>query len=249
MTTDKSLLDTARKDRIYTLSDARSFAFGDEVASVFDDMISRSVPCYLESQILISSLASKYYKPGTTIYDLGCSTGTSLALIAKRLHSLSPSLVGVDSSGPMLHKAEEKLRRLEVFDLVELEQCHIEEVNFKATSLALLNYTLQFLDLDTRKSLLKRLYQAMVPGGALLLSEKTRLVDSDEADIVRPLHEDFKRQNGYSDSEIARKRESLKGVLVSLSPEENEAMLYRAGFSRVVRVMQGYEFVSWLAVA
>ncbi len=244
-----SLLDTARRDRIYTLAEARSFAFGDEVAEVFDDMISRSVPCYLESQLLISSLASQYYKPGTTVYDLGCSTGTSVALVAKRLRELSPQIVGVDSSGPMLQKAEKKLTALEVAGFIRLEQKSIEEVDFNASSLVLLNYTLQFLDLVAREELLKRIYASLVPGGALFLSEKTRCLDEQEGEIVRVLHEDFKRQHGYSDSEIAKKRESLKGVLVPLTPEQNEALLHKAGFERVVRVMQGYGFISWVAIA
>ncbi|MCB0334335.1 MAG: hypothetical protein KDD55_12590, partial [Bdellovibrionales bacterium] len=141
------------------------------------------------------------------------------------------------------------LSALGVADCVRLEQNSIEDVDFNATSLVLLNYTLQFLDVAAREELLKRIYASMVPGGVLFLSEKTRCLDEGEGEVVRVLHEDFKRQHGYSDSEIAKKRESLKGVLVPLTPEENEALLYKAGFERVVRVMQGYGFISWIAIA
>lgn len=110
-----------------------------------------------------------------------------------------------------------------------------------------LNYTLQFIPQDARLELLRKISHSLLPGGSLVLSEKTRLPSHPQSTMIRELHEDFKVLNGYSAMEVARKRESLKNVLVPLSPEENEQLLYDAGFDFVSRVFQGFEFYSWIA--
>ncbi len=54
------------------------FNFGEKVAAVFDDMLDRSVPFYQEIQRMIAEMAADFAVDGTNIYDLGCSTGTTL---------------------------------------------------------------------------------------------------------------------------------------------------------------------------
>ena len=78
---------TSGRDSVFSGSDARAsdFEFNEEVAGVFDDMLVRSVPCYLEQQNLIREIATRFHIPGTKIYDLGCSTGTTLMNIAQSL--------------------------------------------------------------------------------------------------------------------------------------------------------------------
>src|SRR5262245_38240452 len=61
------------------------FTFNEEVAGVFDDMVSRSVPQYGEIQRMLAELTAYFATPGSNIYDLGCSTGTTLALVDKAL--------------------------------------------------------------------------------------------------------------------------------------------------------------------
>jgi tRNA (cmo5U34)-methyltransferase len=248
----QTLLQATRQDRIYTTLEASAFAFGDSVAAVFDDMISRSVPYYLDLQLLSSSCAVKFYQPGTKIYDLGCSTATTLALIAKRLPSVK-DLIGIDSSIPMLEKAEEKLKNLGVRDQISLlnrpllDESNNEAFNFEPSSLIIANYTLQFLPFKDREKLLKNIFKCLVPGGALLVTEKT-IPTKEAEDIIRNLHEDFKHQNGYSLSEIARKRDSLVGVMQPISEQENLDLFNSAGAKKTIEVMRGYSFVSWLCI-
>ena len=65
-----------KRDQVFmeTSALANDFTFNTEVAEVFDDMITRSVPFYLEQQSMIKEIAKKFWIPGTNIYDLGCST-------------------------------------------------------------------------------------------------------------------------------------------------------------------------------
>src|SRR5262245_9361523 len=92
-----------KKDHLFAVTASRNadFEFNVQVAEVFDDMIARSVPFYAEQQYMIGELAKKFWVPGTRIYDLGCSTGTTLAGIGLGIEPAA-QLVGIDNSEAML---------------------------------------------------------------------------------------------------------------------------------------------------
>lgn len=97
--------------------------------------------------------------------------------------------------------------------------------------------------------MLQRIFSALIPGGAFLISEKTLpSLPAADAQLIKELHEDFKRQNGYTESEVARKRESLTGVMCPIESNENIKQLKDVGFHTVLPVLQGYSFYSWLCI-
>ena len=68
------------RDEVYreVYSKPSDFKFSSKVAGVFDDMVNRSVPYYEEMQRMVAELAADHAEPGSVIYDLGCSTGTTM---------------------------------------------------------------------------------------------------------------------------------------------------------------------------
>jgi tRNA (cmo5U34)-methyltransferase len=58
----------------------------------------------------------------------------------------------------------------------------------------------------------------------------------------------MKREHGYSDEEIERKRLSLQDVLIPLTTAGNEEMLADAGFGEMSRVWQWMNFAGWIAI-
>ena len=58
---------------------------------------------------------------------------------------------------------------------------------------------------------------------------------------------DHKRDAGYSQDEIDRKRLSLEGVLVPQTEEANVAMLRAEGFRDVTPFWRHLNFAGWLA--
>ena len=82
------------------------FVFDKNVASVFDDMVSRSVPFYIETQMMALRLACHFVRSKTNIYDLGCSTGTVLGELAEMVPDSSVGLIGIDNSDSMLKQAQ-----------------------------------------------------------------------------------------------------------------------------------------------
>ncbi len=99
------------KDQVFSdkIKDVADFHFGEQVATVFDDMVGRSVPFYDEMQRMIGEMAGDFAVNGSNLYDLGCSTGTTLL----HLHPRVPEqvrFIGVDNSSEMLAKCRAKLK-------------------------------------------------------------------------------------------------------------------------------------------
>ena len=163
------------KDTIYSTPTSRvsPFAFNSAVARVFDDMIHRSVPMYAEIIQRQSQLVERYYRPGTRIYDLGCSTGNLALALCDRMPVGSIEMIAVDSSQPMLAIAGKRLEAIERSTEFTLLNEDILRVSMDRAGVVVVNFTLQFIPPADRDAFLKRIYEAMIPGGILLFSEKT----------------------------------------------------------------------------
>lgn len=227
----------------------KSFEFNEEVAAVFDDMICRSVPFYQEIHRVLYDLLNRSYRGGT-IVDLGCSTGSTLEMIDDFFITHKrprPKLVGLDNSRPMLDKAKEKLAKRNIRDL-SLIHDDITQMKFEPTGLVIMNYTLQFIPINKRPELLRRIYQSLERDGLFVLSEKIKCQDQQINDLIIELYYDFKRRNGYSELEISQKREALENVLIPLTPEKQIEQLKEAGFKKVEMIFRWYNFACYLGI-
>jgi len=88
------------KDEIFKTpgSGKTPFEFNAQVADVFDDMVSRSVPFYREILQMSAELAHDFYQPETAIYDLGCSTGALAKNLKREFGEEGFSYCGIDNS-------------------------------------------------------------------------------------------------------------------------------------------------------
>ena len=97
------------KDTLFDISQVQEdFVFSERVAQVFDDMLDRSVPFYQEVIKGTARLLDIFLRPGDTIIDLGCSTGTTLLQLARLLPDKELHFIGIDNSQAMLDKARLK---------------------------------------------------------------------------------------------------------------------------------------------
>jgi len=80
-------LRTERRDQVFARPDQPigGFTFNAKVADVFDDMVSRSVPYYEEMQRMVCELAQDFAVPNTNLYDIGCSTATTLLTLDRMI--------------------------------------------------------------------------------------------------------------------------------------------------------------------
>jgi tRNA (cmo5U34)-methyltransferase len=226
----------------------REFQFDGKVADVFDDMLNRSVPCYRMVIEMISSLLGQALGPGDQVYDLGCSTGQTLVELARELSRLDLKFTGIDNSPAMISKALHKAGVFSLADRLDFREDDITTVDISGAGAVIMNYTLQFIRPVQRQDFLARIHQALRPGGMLIISEKILCQDPELNRAYIDFYLDFKRQNGYSETEISRKREALENVLIPFSIKENLELLKAAGFTSSETFFQWFNFASIVAI-
>lgn len=244
--------DSHEPDNLYQSSYPKThrFEFDASVARVFPDMIQRSVPGYAQTLAMAGIIAARYAKPSSNLYDLGCSLGAVSLVMRSALSQSGCKIVAVDSSEAMIERAGHYLALADdakVNVKLELECADLLSFPLNSASVSVLNYVLQFIEPAHREALLKRIYEATLPEGVLILSEKVQL-DEPEFSIQKQLHEDFKRANGYSELEIAQKRSAIENVLIPESEHTHIERLKSVGFSKVIRWHQCFNFISFLAI-
>ena len=242
-------------DKLFTEIDPKAgeFSFDENVARVFDDMISRSIPLYADVQRSIPVLAQLLDHDTLKVIDLGCSTGTSLIHLVRSLPKRKFEITGIDNSEAMLEKCREKIAaakgnadQVEMLDQINVQQADVRTFEFSEASIVLMNYTLQFVEVDSRANVLKRICESIRPDGFLLVSEKVIHEQAAMDDALVELYFEFKRRQGYSELEISRKRDALETVLVPLTVDGNIQLLREAGFARVEVLLKWFNFATFV---
>lgn len=244
---------TEHRDTLYTdlLADSGAFRFDDSVARVFPDMIRRSVPGYGTIVSMTGLLAGRYARAGTRLYDLGCSLGASTLAMRRNLDADDCTLVAVDNSPAMLAQCRtviEQDSEAAAGAPVELVCADLADVIIDNASVVVLNFTLQFVPPSLRDAVIAGIWRGLRPGGILVLSEKVTFEDPHLDELNIALHEEFKRSNGYSELEIARKRTALENVLLPETLNTHRERLAAAGFNSCDVWFQCFNFASLVAL-
>ena len=224
------------------------FSFDDKVASVFSDMIKRSVPGYGQTLQMIELITHQYAQPDSRLYDLGCSLGAATLAMQRGLNTQGCRIIGIDNSPAMISRCREKLSSDMGDTPVELLCTDILETEIENASVVVMNFVMQFITREKRLKLLEKIHLGLRSGGVLILSEKICFDDSKENLRQTELYEAYKRAQGYSQLEISRKRTALENVLVPETLGEHHARLKAAGFSSSQTWFQCFNFASMLAI-
>jgi len=240
------------QDRLFAerRAQAADFNFGTETAAVFDDMLDRSVPFYGEIQRMIGELSADFVVDGTSIYDLGCSTANTFLSIGTNLTpDLNVTFVGLDSSDEMLRKAEAKLSSTRFPWPFTLKRQDLNDgLQIENASVALMVLTLQFVRPLNREALVSALHQGLNRNGCLIVVEKVLGEHSTFNRLFIDHYYAMKKRKGYSELEIAQKREALENVLVPYHLEENLRLLRRCGFQHLDVFFKWYNFCGIVAI-
>ena len=227
-------------------SDIADFRFDQDVVKVFDDMVRRSVPGYDSMIQMIGLIARMYGQDNTNYYDLGSSTGAITLSIALNNKSKNNQFFAIDNSKEMVEQCEKNLHNK--VDNLQAICDDINQVKINSASIVVLNLTLQFIDVNLRSNLIKKIYDGLEPGGILIISEKIHFDDAVTQNQITKLHMDFKKENGYSELEIANKRQAIENVLITETKEQHLNRLRDCGFVETSCFFQCLTFVSFLSV-
>lgn len=226
----------------------QKFQFDDAVANVFSDMIKRSVPGYENIISMIGLFTQAHAQKGTNCYDLGCSLGASTLAILRNLADQDCRVIGVDNSPAMTKRCINNLKLFYNAEKFKIRCEDIQNTKLENASVIVLNFTLQFINQSERDALLKKIYQALVPGGVLLLSEKILFDDPQKNQLFTDLHHGFKKAQGYSDLEISQKRSALENTLIPEPVSKHLQRLNDAGFTQADMWFQCLNFASFFAI-
>lgn len=238
------------KDQIYAQprDSVPRFCFDASVAAVFPDMIQRSVPGYAQIIDMLSLLANCYAQPNSRCYDLGCSLGAASYALSKGMTQPNCQLIAVDNSEAMIAGFQQRLQQGTWPVQPELICADIQDVTIKNASIVVLNFTLQFIPVAQRQTLLHKIYQGLLPGGVLVLSEKLAFEKQSQQLLMTELHHRFKQAHGYSVLEISQKRQAIENVLVPETLAQHQQRLQQVGFAQQELWFQCFNFASILAI-
>ena len=238
------------RDTLYgdPMSDTGLFTFDDSVARVFPDMIRRSVPGYPTIVAMTGLLAGKYAAAGSTLYDLGCSLGASTLAMRQNIRPADCRIIAVDNSASMLARCQNIIDTDTHDTPVTLVCADLQGVAIENAAVVVLNFTLQFIPRELRNDVIRRIYRGLRPGGIMVLSEKVTFEDPHLDELNIELHHQFKRANGYSDLEVARKRSALENVLLPETLGQHKQRIADAGFNSCDVWFQCFNFASLIAL-
>lgn len=231
-----------------TVMPGDKWAFDDDVTNAFDDMLKRSIPQYDIMRQLCFEIGRQFVTEGADIVDLGCSRGEALAPFIDKFGAHN-RYIGIDVSKPMLEASRARFQGLincGVASIREMDLRHEYPPALASVTLCIL--TLQFTPIEYRQRILRDIFKATLAGGALLLVEKVLGTTAEIDALIVSRYLEHKREMGYTQDQIDRKRLSLEGVLVPVTAKWNEELLRMAGFVQVDCFWRWMNFAGWIAV-
>ena len=197
--------------------------FNGEVVACFANMLERSITDYRSMRALTYKLGERFIKPETLIVDVGCSTGLAVEPFVTKYGEVNDFLL-IDNAPAMAAACRDRFQ---------------DEPRVSVLSM-------QFMPTAYRPSMLRMIYDGLEPGGALIFVEK--ILSESMDDLMVELYYEMKRENGYTEEQIAAKRRSLENVLSPLKAEWNADLLRTAGFRKVDMFWRCLNFCGWIAV-
>lgn len=230
------------------------FEFDDEVARVFDNMALRSIPMYVEARKLTIALAAErikkllYKRMMVTVVDVGASTGAFFKDLWWAL-GVSPSqslpnirCIAVDSSEPMLSQLSTYLPKVETLSIDAMD-VHNHIGNIDICNLA---YVTQFLNPKKHHEFYYNIYNSMRDDGLLISSQK-EYIDTRYAECFDNQYIQFRKDNGYTEEEIAAKTKALKNAMWPQTYYHTIGDLTEVGFKDIQEVCRWLQFSTVVA--
>ena len=228
--------------------------FDEKVTDCFEDMLSRSIPQYdlmrESSANLVYDVikSSKCKKETFNILDIGCSDGLMIEKLMSKFNG-EGYYTGVDISEPMLQKAKYRFLDDIIDKKVKIKNCDLRtdypSGHYDAITSIL---SIQFTPIEYRQHIIQNIYNSLSPSNGCFIMVEKVLGNTDNINkLFVKNYYDMKKQNGYTEEQIERKRLSLEGVLVPVTSDWNVDLLRQAGFKQIDVFWKWMNFVGYIA--
>jgi tRNA (cmo5U34)-methyltransferase len=153
--------------------------------------------------------------------------------------------IGLENSDPML---EEAIKRFVCYPNVKIIKHDLRnKFSHTMADVIISSLTIQFTPIEYRLQILKNIYDNLSNDGVFLFIEKVIGSSANINNQFINIYYGIKRENGYSEEEIQRKKFALEGVLVPVTAKWNEEMLKVTGFKEVDCFWRCLNFAGWIA--
>jgi tRNA (cmo5U34)-methyltransferase len=225
-----------------TISD---FSFADyAVRNSFDQHISASIPGYDKLMEKCVGLSRRFVQDYTTVLDVGCTTGKLLRSIRGHNQASRPRAryLGIDLEAKFKRDwSRDRCRNL------AFSKADIRAFSPEATSYITSVFTLQFVPVADKNTVLKKLAKSLVDGGALLIAEKVLASSARLQDTLTFQYYDFKLRS-FNEREVLEKERRLRGMMTLWTEQELRSGLLSAGFREVEPIWGDFPFLAFLAL-
>ncbi|MCX7546282.1 carboxy-S-adenosyl-L-methionine synthase CmoA [Marinicella gelatinilytica] len=234
----------SNRDQLFSeaYEEVSAFAFDEQVASVFPDMIKRSVPGYDTILKGIAMYAMRFVRPNTRVYDLGSSLGAVSLTVDQAIGNQKVNIHAIDNSDAMVCHFKQLLEKQITQNSIHTQLEDLRQATIQQASMVVSNFTLQFLPPGSRRAVCERIYQGLNDQGIFILSEKVK-----SSQQMIDFYHGYKKINGYSDIEIAQKRQALEDTLKPDTLSNWELRLTEVGFHSIEVWFRAFNFVSLVA--
>ena len=228
------------------VSEKANWKFDEEVTKVFDEHVRKSVPLYDDFHKMIGDFSEWFIEEGTNVYDIGSSTGESFRSIISHHRNKNINYIGIDNSKDMVDKAKNNFG----YSYVEFINGDIssQDIEIHNASFVTSILTLQFIPKRKRKQIIKKIYDGLNEGGALIIVEKLVGNNARFDEMFIELYHDFKYTNGLNEKEIFAKSRAIRGVMSPNTVKENIDMLQSVGFKDVDMFFKWCNFGGFIAI-
>ena len=219
-----------------------AFAFDEQVVSVFPDMIKRSVPGYDTILKGIAMYAMRFVVPNSRVYDLGTSLGAVSLTVDQAVGEKHIDIYAVDNSEAMINRFKLLLSKQAIHNKIHIHHQDLRDTEISDASLVISNFTLQFIPPGDRRTVCERIHSGLNEQGVFILSEKIK-----SSQQMIDFYHGYKKINGYSDLEVAQKRQALEDTLKPDRLSHWQQRLKEVGFHSVEVWFRAFNFVSLVA--
>jgi tRNA (cmo5U34)-methyltransferase len=215
------------------------------IAEKFDEHISDSIPGYQLLRELCAGMSRRFIQPGTTVIDVGCTTGSLLRFVRD---TNQPGREGVKYVGIDIKPAYSDHWRFNKAADVEFAVADARSFEgFENLSLALSLFTIQFIPERDKLGVLQKVHDGLARGGALLIAEKVIATSARFQDGLTFPYYDFKRRK-FSAKAILKKERRLRGYMTSWTEAELGRALRTVGFEAIQTIWMHFPFMAVLAL-
>jgi tRNA (cmo5U34)-methyltransferase len=202
------------------------------LASDSEAHIFKSVPFHSTFLRTVALLASAVVRPGTICVDLGCSTGRLPRLLRRQFGATAPvKILGIDNSPEMIAEARRKDRNQLTYYVCD--DIVTRDLPDSAAFISCL-FTLQFLEMEARESILAKIHRALEWRGCAVIAEKVLEDDGKKQMTSHYLLNAYKRSMGLTDNEVAAKERAVRSALRPLGRQDNLRLLQARASDRYI---------------